>query len=89
MNSTMSIFKNMSRFVTTKNLHQLANYHNCRVINSPSFNYEMTKNKTVKEKIEKEKDDYHKSIYMYDVYVNLQKENEYYTNMALKHAVKN
>lgn len=85
----MNTFKNMSRFVSTKNLRQVANYHNCRLTNSPCFNYEMTKNKTVKEKFEKEKNHYHKSVYLYNVYVNIQKENDYYTNMALKHALKN
>lgn len=89
MNSTMSIFKNMQSIVTSTNVRQLANYHNCKSIIEPCFKYEVNKNKFVKEKIEKEKDHYHKSVYMYDVYVNLQKENEYYTNMALKHALKN
>lgn len=85
----MNTIKNMQRFVSTTNLRQVAKYHNCRQTVDPSFNYEMTKNKSVKEKLEKEKDHYYKSVYMYNVYVNIQKENDYYTNMALKHALKN
>lgn len=85
----MHTFRSMQRFVSTTNLRQVAKYHNRRLTVDPSFNYEITKNKIIKEKLEKEKDNYYKTVYLYNLYVNLQKENDYYTNMALKHAFKN
>lgn len=85
----MNTIRTMQRFVSTTNIRQVAKYHNSKQTIDPSFNYEITKNKIIKEKLEKEKDNYYKTVYLYNLYVNLQKENDYYTNMALKHAFKN